>query len=155
MTKWPQSKINNFRRLKMEVRTKYYEEIFNSFSRQCYWMVKDVVNYRPKSLHSIRVTLKNGESIDYNIQTESYRFVKKDIASENNEITDMDCRDAFAANLAEHMKMAGCGQALLSEKTGLSTAIISKYLRKKSTPSITSLRKIARALDCLPEELLE
>lgn len=139
----------------MEIKTNYYEEIFDSFRRQCPGWANEVVSYRPKNLHAIRITLDDGELLDYNIQTRAYRFVSERNVNSDNEITDHDCRDAFASNLAEIMTMRGYGQSILAEKTGLSPAIISKYLNRKSTPTITNLRKIARALNCLPEELLE
>ena len=53
------------------------------------------------------------------------------------------------------MKMKGCGQPELAERTGLSTAMISKYMRGLATPSITNLEKIAYALNCSRDELLD
>ena len=70
-------------------------------------------------------------------------------------ITDEECRDAFAYNLSDIMKTRGFGQAALAEKTGLSKAMISKYINKQSTPTLTNLMKIAYALDCEPEELMD
>lgn len=139
----------------MELKTKYYEEIFNRFTQQCPAWAREAVEYRPKHTHAIRVTLRNGEQIDYNIQTGSFRFVDRVSVSSPADVTDKDCRRVFAANLAEMMRVRGVGQAILAARTGLSSAMISKYLNEKSTPSITNVKKIARALNCHPDELYD
>jgi transcriptional regulator with XRE-family HTH domain len=73
----------------------------------------------------------------------------------NDDITDDGFRSIFATNLSEIMRIKGFGQAELAERTGLSSAMISKYLNQKATPSMTNLLKIARALNCHPDELYE
>lgn len=141
----------------MEVNNSYYENMFDDFVRQCPFWAKDVAGYRPKHVNAIRITLRNGDCVDYNGQTGSYHYRDRDALIEftPNDVTDENCREEFSANLAEMMNRRGVGQAILAERTGLSTAIISKYLRRKSTPSITNLKKIARALDCHLDELLD
>ena len=139
----------------MELKTKYYEEIFDRFCTQCPYLVKDIVDYVPKHTHAIRVTLRDGSKVDYNAQTDTFRRVVQNLVETPDDITDEDCRSAFASNLSEYMRMRGLGQVALAERTGLSSAIISKYLNRKSTPTITSVRKIARALNCHPDELYE
>ena len=118
------------------------------------WAEK-AISYRPKHVHAIRITLHNGEVIDYNIQTNSCRFVAQSLVEKTADVTDNDCREVFAANLAEAMVTKGIGQAVLAERTGLSSACISKYLHKKSTPTITQVEKIARALGCHRDDLLD
>lgn len=141
----------------MEFNTKYYQEIFEDFKQQYPGWAADTVRYQPKHTHAIRVFLNNGDQVDYNMRTQTsrYRRATQSLLSSPNDITDDDCREAFATNLAEFMRIKGFGQNDLSAATGLSTAIISKYLKKKSTPTVTSLRKIAYALDCHPDELME
>ena len=139
----------------MELRTRHYEEMYERFVRQCPTFAQEAVEYRPKHTNAIRVTLRNGTQIDFNGQSGYYRFVSKVDGYSPDDITDDDCRKAFAINLAEYMHMRGIGQAVLSERTGLSSAMISKYLNQKATPTITNLRKIAHALDCHIDELIE
>ena len=139
----------------MEIKTGYHEEILNSFLQHSPFREDDILNCRPKHLHAIRVTLKNGEQLDYNIQTKSYRFVNRPSINAVDEVTDDILREVFATNLSELMVMKGIGQAVLGERTGLSSACISKYLHKKSTPTITQVERIARALGCHRDDLLE
>lgn len=139
----------------MEIKTSYHKEIFSKFVDNYPMWGEEVVEYYPKHIHAIRIRLRNGEMIDYNIRTNSCRFVIQPVIARPEDITDDDCRKIFAANLAEVMTTKGIGQALLAERTGLSSACISKYLHKKSTPTITQVEKIAHALGCHRDELLE
>ena len=139
----------------MEFKTEYYEEMFTKFKDNYPMWAEKAISYRPKHVNAIRITLRNGEVIDYNIQTNSCRFVAQSLVEKTADVTDNDCREVFAANLAEAMVTKGIGQAVLAERTGLSSACISKYLHKKSTPTITQVEKIARALGCHRDDLLD
>lgn len=139
----------------MKFKTNYYEEMFAKFEENYPMWADKVMSYRPKHIHAIRITLRNGEIIDYNIQTNSCRFVNQSTVARPEDITDGNCREVFASNLAEAMISKGIGQAILAERTGLSSACISKYLHKKSTPTVTQVEKIARALGCHRDDLLD
>lgn len=141
----------------MKIKTNYYEEIFEAFRRKCQSWAEQAVEYRPKHEHSIRVTLDNGDNVDYNIRTDSFKYNsandKEKIGPKD--ISDSECRNTFAYNLVDRMRTKGFGQASLAEKTGLSTATINKYINKLATPTITNLIRIAKALDCDVEDLIE
>ena len=139
----------------MEINTDQYREMYEEFKRYRPDLVGEIRTYRPKHLYAIRVTLLNGRQFDYNGRTKTYREVREYYATQPDEVTDDACREIFASNLAELMRVKGFGQPELSEQTGLSTASISKYLRKKATPTITNLEKIAHALNCSRDELLD
>ena len=139
----------------MEMETRQHKEIFEDFIMRHPDWAENVAGYKPKHLYAIRITFKNGEQIDYNIRTRSYREVHEYFVNDPDDVTDESCREIFAANLAEMMRSKGFGQPELSARTGLSTATISKYLRKLATPSITNLEKIAHALNCDRDDLLE
>lgn len=139
----------------MELNTRYHSDMLDTFIRQCPMWADDIVDCIPKHTHAIRIIMRDGSKIDYNAQTGTFRRVEQCVVVAPDDVTDEDCRAVFAANLAEFMRMRGIGQTVLAERTGLSSAIISKYLNQKSTPTITSVRKIARALNCHPDELYE
>lgn len=138
----------------MEFKQERYERMVEQFIRECPMWANDVVEYVPKHLNAIRVTLRNGEKIDYNAQSGSFRFVKNSELYDET-MSDDTCREIFAANLAEMMRMRGIGQAYLADRAGLSSAMISKYLNCKATPSVTNLKNIARVLNCHVDELIE
>ena len=139
----------------MEIKTNYYKEMFNDFAERHPYLAKDVVKCTPKHVNAIRMTLSDGRMIDYNIRSHTYRDVPKYYDASPSDITDEICREIFAANLVDLMKTKGFSQSDLAVRTGLSTAMISKYMRKQATPSITNLEKIAYALNCTRDELME
>ena len=136
--------------------TVYYDECFEDFKRRWPRQAVDVVDYRPKSEHAIRITLRDGTKLDYNMRANgTLRRVDTYIPDRASDFTDEYCRSIFANNLSERMFVKGYGQATLAEQTGLSQAAISKYLKKQSTPTISAIRKIAHVLDCTVEDLME
>ena len=139
----------------MSIDTSKHEEIYESFKRHYPNWADKVTNYYPKNDYAIRVILRDGDRVDYNIRSNSMRWVRDIDPDRKNDITDEECRQAFATNLVEFMHAQGFNQISLADKTGLSTAVISKYMRGKTTPTITALQKIARALNRAPEELLD
>lgn len=139
----------------MDIKTSYHREMLEKFEAHYPMWANQIVSCQPKHLHAIRITLRDGEIIDYNVQTDSCRFVSRFASVRTDAISDDDCRDVFANNLAEAMLSRGIGQAVLAERTGLSSACISKYLHKKSTPTITQVERIARALGCHRDDLLD
>lgn len=139
----------------MEIKTNRYKEIFNDFAERHPYLAKDVVKCAPKHVNAIRMTFSDGSMVDYNIRSHSYRDVPEYYVASPDDITDELCREIFAANLVDIMKVKGFGQPDLAARTGLSTATISKYMRKQATPSITNLEKIAHALNCSRDELME
>lgn len=139
----------------MEVKTDYHNKMLDEFIRHRPDLAGEIHDCKPKHLHAIRITLLNGRQFDYNGRTKTYREVCGYYPTDSDAVTDEACREIFASNLAEIMRLKGFGQPELSERTGLSTASISKYLRKKATPTITTLEKIAHALNCSRDELLD
>ena len=139
----------------MEFKTSYYKEIFSDFLDRHPYFKDKIDSYRPKHANAIRITFKDGHMMDYNIRTHTYRDVPEYRDAKPDDITDESCREIFSANLIEMMKMKGFDQPDLAARTGLSCAIISKYMRKQSTPSITNLEKIAHALNCSRDDLME
>ena len=56
-------------------------------------------------------------------------------------------------NLKDLRKYARMTQADLSAKTDITISMISEYENNKSTPTIYSLWKIAKALDCKVDDI--
>ena len=130
----------------MNINVNYYNEIYEDFiTRQPYYE-EHVAKVIPKNTNSIRVILKDGSTC---------RNVPDFYDSCKDDVTDEYCRDIFATNLVELMKMKGFNQPELSKRTGLSVATISKYMKKQATPTITNLEKITYALNCSRDDLME
>ena len=133
---------------------RHYSEIFNDFKLHHPYMVNDVDSFRPRGEMGIRITMQNGTRYDYDIVTRGVRMVKTFVANDIRDITDEYCRSALAYNLSERMAIKGYSQHTLAEDTGLSKGSIYNYLNQKATATSTALRRMARALDCTVDELL-
>ena len=138
----------------MQINTVSHEEMFKKFLQYYPQWKDEILGYSPKNQYSIRVSMTGGRYVDFNARSNTYRWGQEYVVSTPDDVTDEFCRTVFATNLVEYMNVKGFNQVNLAERTGLSTAAISKYMRGISTPSITALQKIAYALNCAPEELL-
>lgn len=61
--------------------------------------------------------------------------------------------DNFCSRLRRHLELRGWSQSALARETGLSQAVISKYLLAKSDPGAKELGLIADALAVTMDEL--
>ena len=74
------------------------------------------------------------------------------LPGDSSRMTEQECRYEFARRLRRLMMVYCVNQNELSERTGISQAMISKYVTGKSEPGFYNLDKIARALGCSTEE---
>lgn len=136
--------------------TKYYESCFDDFKKRWPREAAEAIDYRPKSEHAIRISMRDGRQVDYNMRAKgTLRYVEGGGIGSAMDFTEEYCRSIFANNLSERMAVKGFGQAMLAQQTGLSQAVISKYLKKQSTPTMSAVRRIAHVLDCSVEELVD
>ncbi len=61
----------------------------------------------------------------------------------------------FKNRLSQALEWAGMKQVDLAHKTGLSEAVIARYMKGDRKPSHDALRSIAKALRCTSDYLLE
>ena len=138
----------------MNIDISWYERACDNFARRSPTWAAEVDKYIPRHGFMIRAILRNGDCVDYDDRTETYRYITKGAVVNPDDISDDDCREVFARNLSDIMRVRGIVQGALSERTGISQVMISKYLSRKSTPTLTTLKKIAHALNCSVEELI-
>ena len=71
-----------------------------------------------------------------------YDEVEKTIRNKRNENMD------FAIRLRRIMRHQGIGQGELSDRTGLSKVILSRYMNGRAIPTFNNAEKLADALNC-------
>ena len=141
--------------MNVSINTKWYDDIFKDFKNYHPYMIEDVKSVRPRGEIGIRIEMRDGSKYDYDMNTKGIRRVKDFLISNDVEITDEWCRDSFAYHLIEQMGAKGFTQETLSKSSGIAKGSINKYIHKQSTPSMTALRRIAKALDCSIADLLD
>jgi ribosome-binding protein aMBF1 (putative translation factor) len=134
---------------------KYYENIFEEFRRFHPYIADDVVDYRPKGEHGLRIVLRDGVQYDYHSNTRTVRRVDDRPMYDDSELNEERWRMIFADRLNELIGVRGYSQNTLAENTGLSKGAINNYVNGNATPSAYALSKLARALDCTIAELTE
>lgn len=139
----------------MITHTSDHEEIFKTFLNRYPDWASNVDYYKPRHLNAIRVYFKDGRKFDYNGSTDTIRYVNTEYVENVDDMTDEYFRNVFANNLIEQMHMKGFNQKELAARTKLSTAMISKYIKKQSTPTIANFERIAKVLNCSREDLLD
>ena len=93
--------------------------------------------------------LSNGTRVIY----DGYIHTIRNLPNTNN-MSEEQFRLEFSKRLYKMLDRRNITQFELSQITGISPVMISRYIRRKVTPSIYVVNKIARALDCSIDSLL-
>lgn len=95
------------------------------------------------------IVLKNGERIIYDGLVDTCRTPPENPM----EMSERECNLEFGSRLRKIMIRKGYNQRRLSEMTGLSPALISRYLNGRSSPGFYNVDRIARVLGCSTDDL--
>lgn len=120
----------------------YLESSIKRFEMYYSQHIGNVADYRLRNPNELIVTFTNGTRL---IFCEPENIAYK-ISSNNPEKSEYDIRLDFSTALRRILYRRDISQKELSELTGITPAMISRYLNRKATPSIFVLHKIARAL---------
>lgn len=99
-------------------------------------------------LDELTVELQSGSKVLYDDVCKSCRVLPEDC----NNMTEQETRDEFRKRLHSIMKYYKVTSKQLSERTGISTQVLSNYLTGKSCPNWYAVDRIAKALDVSTED---
>lgn len=105
----------------------------------------EIVECGPSQLF---IRLEDGRAYLYDDFDQCARPLPRD----SNNMTETECRNEFSARLRRLMLVKGVSQNELAAKTGITQAMISRYMTGKSEPGFYNLDRIARVLGCSIEE---
>lgn len=129
-----------------------YDEFKNAYPSKR----KEAIHYEPFGFAEILIFMKDGSKYVYNHQYRRFRCVQEArVIPEPEPISDEEWLNEFSKKLRKAMKSRHINQRELSELTGISRPAINRYLNCEREPGITTVRKIAIALDCNFSDLLE
>lgn len=104
--------------------------------------------YMDEGKNALVVVLKDGRKLSFDVYNRSTRTLPpKDMPEER-------YRKEFGYRLWRLLQLKHISQLELSEKTGITPNMISRYICGKATPSGYNIHKIARALGCSNNELI-
>lgn len=128
-----------------------YKTIIDEYKKWHPIMYEKTIECRPSGRSSILVTLNDGTRIEYESNGNTVRNVTRMYAgSIDNEET---WRKDFGHQLRKAIADKGYTQEKLSEVTGISRQMLTRYVRGTSTPSGYILTRLSDALDCDVREL--
>lgn len=118
------------------------------------YVVEKMVTWYPSGSDEIVIRTNDGMTYVYYGMSHSCGVLHDPSDEDLDSMEENQWRESFSFKLRKRMETTSLNQEKLSERTGISTHTISKYMRGKATPSTYNLCKIARALKCSETELI-
>lgn len=131
-----------------------YNRIIDEYSKWYPEMYSHTVEVRPSGRYSILVILDDGSRMEYCSQGNTVRNVTQFYTRESDEeLNEETWRKEFGRKLQRAISDKGLTQERLSDITGISRQMLTRYVRGKSTPSGYILSRLAEVLECDVREL--
>lgn len=128
-----------------------YEQLLDQFELYYPEYYSQAVDWWVTGRMSIGVKLQNGEILDFDHMENSIRWIRLDDYEQNEEIR----RKTFGCNLEKMIPFTGMSKSELAAKLGITNAMLSRYLRGTSMPSVDKAHQIARLVGCSTDELFD
>lgn len=123
------------------------ENMYRNFGLDYPRLASNAISYEPFDEFQIIINLKNGERILYDDLDSSIEYIEKETSEDI-------WKRRFAKVMNRRIRLSGMDRDKLSEKTGISKCMISRYSNGKSMPSIYTVSKIADVLGCSINDFL-
>lgn len=131
-----------------------YERILNEYKVWYPSLYNQTVECRPSGRYCILASLDDETKIEYNSADNTIRDVTKFYIREQTvDIDEEVWRKEFGRKLQRAIAEKGMTQERLSEVTGISRQMLSRYVRGTSTPSGYILSRLVNVLGCDVREL--
>lgn len=128
-----------------------YESMYDEYKTFFPSYAKDTVSYKPCGKSAITVLLSDKSEFIYDAMDNA---LFHDKTGQDNETDEDYIKRKIHKRLKFFMSNRRCTQEELCERTGLTQATISRYITGKAIPSVLNLYKIAKALDCKIEDII-
>jgi ribosome-binding protein aMBF1 (putative translation factor) len=124
-----------------------YEIMINSYKTWFPSLYEKTIKCTPRSKYSIVAELEDGTRMEFDGVHNTVRDVT--CHYDPNQTVDEDAwRKEFGYRLREAMIDRGINQEMLSDLSGISRQMITRYVRGHSTPSAYTIDRLARILKC-------
>lgn len=135
-----------------ETYMKTWNTVYESFTQLYPEYADRVIRWWPS--YEWTITLKMDDGFNYTYCLIDDKFYKnRDHDFDTDNLSEEDLRIIVGANIREKLRLTGRSQDTLAERTGITTAMINRYVKGKAAPGLSSLHKIANALECSIDEL--
>ena len=124
-------------------------KIINGYETWYPALFEQSVKYVMTGTHTILVDLEDGSKIEYDSRGNTIRDVSRIyIRDEGSDLDEETWRREFGHQLRRAIDDVGITQDQLSDMTGISRQMLSRYVRGTSTPSGYILSRLSEVLGC-------
>lgn len=124
------------------------ENTYRNFELSYPWVAKDAESYKMFGVFQLIVYLKSGEKVLYDDFENTIEHI-------DDEMDEEVWARWFSKNLRMKIRFAGLDQNYISEKTGISKSMISRYVNGRSIPNVYNACKLAEVLGCTIDDFLK
>lgn len=133
---------------------KRYENVLQKYKIWHPSLYERTVECRPSGRQTILVGLNDGSKLEFNAADNTVRNVTRFYTHDStDELTEETWRKEFGHKLRRAISDKGITQEQLSQTTGISRQMLTRYVRGMSTPSGYILSRLVEALNCDIREL--
>ena len=129
-----------------------YYHIIDSFKNWYPTLFEKTEHFQPLGRLSILVHMNDGAKLEYTAHDHAIRDVTR-YYDKSNAVDEESWRKEFGRRLRRLISERGISQEKLSETTGISRQMMTRYVKGTSTPSGFTLSRLSEALDCDVREL--
>ena len=115
-------------------------------------MYERTIDCKQSGTCTLLATLTDGSKIEFNSRTTTMRDVTGLYSTTVTEMDEETWRKEFGARLRNAITTKNITQERLSDITGISRQMLTRYIRGQSTPSGYALSRLSAILDCDPRE---
>ena len=128
-----------------------WDYMFDGFKRDFPITAEGAVDWWPSGRKEITILLKDNSKVVYNYVGGTMRTLRWNGDTLNEE----EWRKNFSARLKDIMRDRGISSQELSERTGISKQMLSRYMNAHTTPTSFTVCRLARVLECSENELTD
>lgn len=130
----------------------YWGPVYDEFISSYPELGENIVDWYPSGQMEITVKLRGGNKYVYDWLSKVALCIYT--VDESYDESEDEWRERFSKNLCRKLRNVGMSQDMLAYDTGITPAMINRYIKGKATPSTYNLRKIADVLKCSINELI-
>lgn len=128
-----------------------YERVVEQFELYYPSLAKQAVDWWPSGRMFITVRLRNGDDFEFNPMDNTIRRICVNDDNVDKEIR----RKTFGINLDKLISVSSMSKGELASRLGITNAMLSRYTKGTSIPSVDKAYEISRILGCRLEELFD
>lgn len=128
-----------------------YERTLRQFETYYPNLYTRAIDWWASGRMSVAIKLNDGTVYDYDPLDNSIRRV----SNIEHDIDETEFRKIFGSNLQKMLPYSGLTKGELAEKVGITSTMLSRYIRGNATPNMFIASKIASILNCTLDEFLD